>query len=218
MRKKIGSLLIVCCTLFLTAATGYAIGLKNNQENLPVYENTSVYPAFSLPELTDTATFIVEAEVVEIGDTFMKEIPLSLTENPEEATESLGYPVTPITLAIHSSIKGDNIGNEFIYYEEGGMTSTYIQLPDGYAMEEGMNVILFLNPNGYCWGAQSIFPVVDENVILNSTAIEYVGEENVSVLETQSLNSNIRSQIDAQNINVMPADDFISIIQSIVKK
>lgn len=218
MKKKIGSMLIICCALLLTAVAGYTTGLKNNQENLPVYESTSVYPAFSLPELTDTATFIVEAEVVEIGDTIMKEIPVSLTENPEEATESISYPITPITLAINSSIKGDNIGNELIYYEDGGITSTYIQFPDGYAMEEGMEVILFLNPNGYCWGAQSIFPVVDKNVILNTMAIEYVGEDNVSVLETQSLNSNIRSQIDTQNINVMPVDDFVSIIQSIVEK
>jgi len=208
MKKKISFLLIVFCILMLIAITGYTASLKNNKKNLPIYENTSVYPAFSLPQ--------VEAEVVNVGDTIMKEIPVSLTENLENATESLSHPITPITLAIHSSIKGDNIGNELIYYEEGGITSEYVQLPDGYAMKEGMEAILFLNPNGYCWGAQSIFPIAGGNVILNNAAIEYVGEDNVSVLETQTLNSNIRSQIDAQNINVMPTDDFISVIQSIV--
>ena len=201
----------------LTAIAGYATGLKNNQKNLPIYENTSVYPAFSLPQLTDTATFIVEAEVVDVGDTIMKEITVSLTENLEDATESLSYPVTPITLAIHSSIKGDNTRNKLIYYEEGGITSEYVQLPDGYAMEEGMEAILFLNPDGYCWGVQSIFPISGENVILNNAAIEYIGKDNVSVLETQTLDSNIKSQIDAKSINVMPADDFISVIQSIVE-
>ena len=201
----------------LTAIAGYATGLKNNQKNLPIYENTSVYPAFSLPQLTDTATFIVEAEVVDVGDTIMKEITVSLTENLEDATESLSYPVTPITLAIHSSIKGDNTGNKLIYYEEGGITSEYVQLPDGYAMEEGMEAILFLNPDGYCWGVQSIFPISGENVILNNAAIECIGKDNVSVLETQTLDSNIKSQIDAKSINVMPADDFISVIQSIVE-
>lgn len=201
----------------LTAIAGYATGLKNNQKNLPIYENTSVYPAFSLPQLTDTATFIVEAEVVDVGDTIMKEITVSLTENLEDATESLSYPVTPITLAIHSSIKGDNTGNKLIYYEEGGITSEYVQLPDGYVMEEGMEAILFLNPDGYCWGVQSIFPISGENVILNNAAIEYIGKDNVSVLETQTLDSNIKSQIDAKSINVMPADDFISVIQSIVE-
>lgn len=201
----------------LTAIAGYATGLKNNQKNLPIYENTSVYPAFSLPQLTDTATFIVEAEVVDVGDTIMKEITVSLTEDLEDATESLSYPVTPITLAIHSSIKGDNTGNKLIYYEEGGITSEYVQLPDGYAMEEGMEAILFLNPDGYCWGVQSIFPISGENVILNNAAIEYIGKDNVSVLETQTLDSNIKSQIDAKSVNVMPADDFISVIQSIVE-
>ena len=201
----------------LTAIAGYATGLKNNQKNLPIYENTSVYPAFSLPQLTDTATFIVEAEVVDVGDTIMKEITVSLTEDLEDATESLSYPVTPITLAIHSSIKGDNTGNKLIYYEEGGITSEYVQLADGYVMEEGMEAILFLNPDGYCWGVQSIFPISGENVILNNAAIEYIGKDNVSVLETQTLDSNIKSQIDAKSINVMPADDFISAIQSIVE-
>ena len=217
MKKKTSFLLIVCYILMLTSIAGYATGLKNNQKNLPIYENTSVYPAFSLPQLTDTATFIVEAEVVDVGDTIMKEITVSLTENLEDATESLSYPVTPITLAIHSSIKGDNTGNKLIYYEEGGITSEYVQLPDGYAMEEGMEAILFLNPDGYCWGVQSIFPISGENVILNNAAIEYIGKDNVSVLETQTLDSNIKSQIDAKSINVMPADDFISVIQSIVE-
>ena len=217
MKKKTSFFFFVCCILMLTAIAGYATGLKNNQKNLPIYENTSVYPAFSLPQLTDTATFIVEAEVVDVGDTIMKEITVSLTENLEDATESLSYPVTPITLAIHSSIKGDNTGNKLIYYEEGGITSEYVQLPDGYAMEEGMEAILFLNPDGYCWGVQSIFPISGENVILNNAAIEYIGKDNVSVLETQTLDSNIKSQIDAKSINVMPADDFISVIQSIVE-
>lgn len=215
MKKKFISLFIIVSVFLLTAIAGYSVGARNNMSELPVYENTAVYPAFSLPQLTDTATFIVDAEVVKVGDTFLKEIPLSLTENPEDATESITYPVTPITLAVHSTIKGDNIGNEFIYYENGGITSSYIQLPDGYAMEEGMDVILFLNVGGYSWGAQSIFPIVDGNVILNNMAMEYVDENNVSALETQSLNSNIRSQIDAHSVDVMPVDDFISLIQSI---
>ena len=215
MKKKTSFLLIVCCILVLTAITGYAARLKNNQKNLPIHENTSVYPAFSLPQLTDTAAFIVKAEVVDVGDTIMKEIPASPSENLEDAAESLSYPVTPVTLAIHSSIKGGDTGDKLIYYEEGGITSEYIQLPAGYAMEEGMEAILFLNPDGYCWGAQSIFPISGENVILNNPAIEYIGKDHVSVLETQALDSNIRNQIDAKSINVMPASDFISVIQSI---
>ena len=217
MKKKTS--FFINCMLYINVNSNCRLcnWIKKQSKNLPIYENTSVYPAFSLPQLTDTATFIVEAEVVDVGDTIMKEITVSLTENLEDATESLSYPVTPITLAIHSSIKGDNTGNKLIYYEEGGITSEYVQLPDGYAMEEGMEAILFLNPDGYCWGVQSIFPISGENVILNNAAIEYIGKDNVSVLETQTLDSNIKSQIDAKSINVMPADDFISVIQSIVE-
>lgn len=126
MKKKIGSLFIVCCIFLLAAGAVHASELKNNQKDLPVYESTSVYPAFSLPELTNQASFIVKAEVIEVGDTIMKEIPVSLTENSQQASESLSYPITPVTLTVHSNMKGDNIGNEIIYYEEGGITSTYV--------------------------------------------------------------------------------------------
>lgn len=126
------------------ATVGYAFGFINRETDLAVYESTSLYPEFTLPELANVADVIVRAEVAEAGDTFMKEIPVSLTENPDKATESLSYPVIPIILTVYSSVKGA-APQKLIYYEEGGVAENYIQQPDGYAMESGMEVFLFLN-------------------------------------------------------------------------
>ena len=91
----------------------------------------------------------------------------------------------------------------FIYYEEGGVTPDYVQLPDGYALEEGMESILFLNKEGYCWGAGSIFPVVGNKIILNETARNYFDEKDVSVWDTPDLR---RKAADSLQICVHPPE------------
>lgn len=214
MKKKFLSISIICAILGIASFIGYQ-SKTYEKGNIPVYENTSVYPEFSFIDLTNEATYILNAEVIEVGDSFMKEIPVSLTENPEDATEVLSYPVTPIKLRIETSIKGNTNTNEFIYYEDGGITDTCIILPGGYAMEEGYNVILFLNSDGYCWGEQSIYPVDGNNVILNETALEYLDDNMVSSMEVEGITSNIRSQINTQSVKVTSIDSFISSIQEL---
>ena len=178
MKRKILNVSIICAILGITCFAGYQIKM-NEKADLPVFENTSIYPEFSFPDLVNEATYILNAEVIDVGDSFMKEIPVSLTENPNEATEILSYPVTPITLKVETPIKGNISPNEeYIYYEDGGITDTCIILPSGYAMEEGYKVILFLNDDGYCWGEQSIYPIVGDHVILNEAAMQRRGTAN----------------------------------------
>lgn len=151
MKRKILSVSIICAILGMTCFAGYQAKMYE-KEKLPVYENTSIYPEFSFSDLVNEATYILNAEVIEVGDSFMKEIPVSLTENPDEVTEALSYPITPIKLRVETSIKGSINSDEYIYYEDGGITDTCIILPSGYAMEEGYKIILFLNNESYCWG------------------------------------------------------------------
>ena len=213
MKRKILSVSIICVILGITCFAGYQIKM-NEKADLPIFENTSIYPEFSFPDLVNEATYILNAEVIDVGDSFMKEIPVSLTENPNEATEILSYPVTPITLKVETPIKGNISPNEeYIYYEDGGITDTCIILPSGYAMEEGYKVILFLNDDGYCWGEQSIYPIVGDHVILNETAMAYMQSDFVSTKDVNTINSNIKSQINTQEVKVVSVDNFISCIQ-----
>ena len=218
MKKKISVVIIICMAICITAILGYSYGKSNGKTELPVYESMAIYPEFSMPELTERASTIVSATVVNIGDTYIEEIPVSVTENPNEVSEVLYNPITPITLEVESSLKGNVTMNTITYYEEGGITSTYIQLPDGYTMEEGMEVILFLNEEGYSWGAQSIFPIVDNEVILNKMALEYLDDSEVLVINTSQIENNVRSQITDSTVSVIDKEEFLSIIEEIVNK
>lgn len=216
MKKKISSIIVICAAVCIMAVLGYAYGKEVDKGELPIYESAAIYPAFSMPALTEKASTIVCATVVSIGETYLEEIPVSLTGNPAESSEVLYNPITPITLEIETHIKGNDTISTLIYYEEGGSTSSYIQLPDGYAMEEGMEVILFLNEKGRSWGAQSIFPVVGNEVILNKMALDYVDNDDISVLKTSQIDASVRNQISNSTVSVMDKESFLAIIEEMV--
>lgn len=216
MKKNILFTGIFTGILMIAFYAGYKVTMHADK-NLPVYENTSSYPEYSFAELVDESDVIISAEVINVGDSFMKSVPVSLTENPDDATEELSYPVTPVTLRVNTSIKGQMTSDEFVYYEDGGITDTYIVETAGYTMEEGYSVLLFLNDAGYGWGQQSIYPIVDDSVILNDAAIDYMQGECITVEATAAINSNIRSQINSTEVQVMSVNDFISVVQEIIE-
>lgn len=216
MKRKISVSICICLMICVAAILGHFYGKSNSRTELPVCESMAIYPEFSMSELVETANTIVNAKVVAVGDTYMEEIAVSLTENPNEASEFIYIPITPITLDVETSLKGNETIDTLIYYEEGGTTSTYIQLPDGYGMQEGMEVILFLNDKGHSWGEQSIFPVVENEVILNETALKYLDDSDVSLINTSNIENCVRSQITDETVNVMDKDEFMSMIEDLV--
>lgn len=216
MKKKISFIIAVCVAVCIMVALGYLYGKSVDKGDLPIYESAAIYPAFSMPALAEKASTIVSATVVSIGETYLEEIPVSLSGNPADSSEVLYNPITPVTLEIETCIKGNDAVSTLIYYEEGGNTPSYIQLPDGYAMEEGMEVILFLNERGHGWGAQSIFPVVGDDVILNRMALDYVDDSDVSVLNTSQIDGKVRSQISNSTVSVMGKEEFLTIVEEMV--
>lgn len=190
---------------------------KEEEKELPVVKSIVDYQEFTIPSLTDKATYIMQAKVMEVGDTLEKEIAVSLTENPKEATETISCPITPITLKVEHVMKGEDIaaGDTFIYYEDGGRTPDYIQLPDGFLMEEGMDIILFLDKEGYCWGYQSMFPVVNDQVLLNEVALDYVNPDKVSEMDTEKMKSVFKEQINNPISSFMQLKDFTNMIKAL---
>ncbi len=216
MRKKVRNIIISGVLFCIAAISGYLYKKNSMLKELPVYESTAMYPKLTLPQLADKASYIINAKVINVGDTINNEVPVSLTGNPDDIAETLYTPVTPVTLKIISKLKGQINKDTITYYEDGGITPSYVQLPDGYAMEEGMEIIIFLNDAGYCWGAQSIFPVTGNSVILNNTALEYVDSKDVSVINKGNIKQDIKNQIDSDKVKVTDKEKFISDISLLV--
>lgn len=220
--QKVISIILLVFTGMLILSGLILNSIKNplNKESneIPILESTAVYPKFTIPSITDEAAYIIQAKVIEKGDTVMKEMTVSFTENPNEATETISYPITPITLKVEDVIKGELSEDIFVYYEDGGKTSEYIQLPDGFFMEEGMDIILFLNKEGYCWGSQSMFPIINDQVLLNEMALDYVNSDKVSEMETNKMKSVGKEQIKDRTSSVMQTKDFVSMIKTLAIK
>ena len=207
VRKKVRNIIIAGVLFCIAVISGYIYKKNSMLKELPVYESTAMYPKLTLPQLADKASYIVNAKVINVGDTINNEVPVSLTGHPDDIAE---------TLEIISKLKGQINTDKITYYEDGGITPSYVQLPDGYAMEEGMEVIIFLNDAGHCWGAQSIFPVAGNSVILNNIALEYVDSKDISVINKDNIKQDIRNQIDSDKVKVTDKEKFISDVSLLI--
>lgn len=126
MKKR--KMVILVALMMIFVATG--IWVYNMNKSLPVVYSTSTYPDYSVKELVDESENIVFGMVTAIGTTQMHEVRVSTTLDPTKVEDVLYYPVTPVTISIEDSVKG-NESNKIIYYEESGITDTYIQKPEG---------------------------------------------------------------------------------------
>ena len=79
-----------------------------------------------------------------------------------------------------------------------------------------MEVIIFLNDAGHYWGAQSIFPVAGNSVILNNIALEYVDSKDISVINKDNIKQDIRNQIDSDKVKVTDKEKFISDVSLLI--
>lgn len=212
-KRKTAILFTLIIFLSVIGLWGY-----NKNKSLPVIYSTSTYPDYSMGELVNESDNIVYGKVVEIGKTQMQEVSVSTTLDPTKVEDVLYYPITPITISIEDSVKGDN-SSTIIYYEESGATSTYIQRPDGYQMEQGMEVVLFLNESGYGWGSQSVYPVIDDQVILQEKAVKSISPNKINNISPDSIKENygISSSMDQENVSTTSLDDFLNLIKSYEK-
>ena len=71
-------IVIICGLLIcLTAIGGFLYGKEQRRQqikDLPVIENMATYPAYTLAQLTDEATYIVEATVSRVKDSKMEKV------------------------------------------------------------------------------------------------------------------------------------------------
>lgn len=116
--KLFGGIVII----IVIAVLVYQSGTTVNTKAIPVYESTTNYPELTLDSLTDMASYILLAEVKEIGEPIQEEMPVSVTEKHLKRAAVHNSLVMPVVLKVQKTIKGNVIDKEFIYYEEGGVT------------------------------------------------------------------------------------------------
>ena len=117
---------------------------------------TALYPELNLEELSIRAEYIISGKVTDVKNTELREIQTYEDIEMTVPTEVIEYPVTPVTVAVEEAIKGD-VENVFTFYQDGGITDTYIQLPDGEKLETGDEVIIFASESKEGWGQRSVF-------------------------------------------------------------
>lgn len=110
--KLFGGIVII----IVIAVLVYQSGTTVNTKAIPVYESTTNYPELTLDSLTDMASYILLAEVKEIGEPIQEEMPVSVTEKHLKRAAVHNSLVMPVVLKVQKTIKGNVIDKEFIYY------------------------------------------------------------------------------------------------------
>lgn len=83
-------------------------------------------------------------------------------------------------------------------------------------MKQGMEVVLFLNESGYGFGSQSVYPVIDEQVILQEKAVKDIAANKISSISADSIEKDygIASSIEEDNVSTTSLDEFLNLINS----
>lgn len=235
-KRKILNVVLVCLAVAITAIAGYSFGMRhkdsdaeilsdmvdvaktNTPDNLLVVDSTELYATCTLQDMADISANIVIAEVVEIGETTAKKSWIEDQSDGVEPKEGLIciQPLqTAVTLEVKKSIKGADVGDKNIFYQDGGVTAEYIQRTNGLDLEEGMEILLFLTEDGYSYGGQGEFFVFDDAVVIPKAPRmrNYLDEEKLFTIQTQSLMSDHKDRVSSQSITMMETDDFAEAIR-----
>ena len=216
-------IVIICGLLIcLTAIGGFLYGKEQRRQqikDLPVIENMATYPAYTLAQLTDEATYIVEATVSRVKDSKMEKVDAYYIDESGKKVDCPSYfPITPVVLEVKQVIKGEMISKRMTYYEEGGATETHIELPPGIAMREGMELIFFLNEKGYgLGGGQGLFPVYGDKVKVTNVLTEYLEGPMVTTMRSDEIEPEVWNLESNQDLYVMGKEDFISDVRDLMK-
>lgn len=211
--RFIGCSILVILFLIIVGAL---FGINYQTKNLPVVHSSALYPSMNLASLCSESSIVFRGRVEEVRSTVMKDIPVSVTEDASDVSDTITSPETPVILSVEELYKGDSARDSYTYIEEGGTTSTHVVLPS-FQLRNGMEVILFLNDAGYGWGMQSIFPIVDGQVILNEAVWNDVDMSKIQEVAVSSLTSKtVRASYETNlvtDVKVMDEESFVSVIR-----
>lgn len=224
MKKKFYQIAVVCILMGSVVLAGYWYGGRTQEEELPVIASTATTPYMDLDSLVSDSVCIVRAKVSSVEDTVMKEFyacKFGDPNNPEDYTDVITFPYTPIKLDVISCIKGNDKEKKLVCYQDGGKTDTYIEEASGYAYKKGMEVLMFMAPDNYSWGYQGEFPIINEKVLVLRDFCEknQVDPAEVSAIGREEIENSLYCDIfdDAESLPAMDVDRFIALVNERMK-
>jgi hypothetical protein len=171
---------------------------------LPVRDDSALWPAYSLAELTENVEYIYYAKVICVGEPFLS---------------SYNRAYTPVELSIIKTLKGEE-NETFTFIRDGGrVRNDYIQKSSTFQLTDGMEAVYFLNKQGYTCGYIGVWPVAEDMVAINWDSFKIL--DGVYDIEMKYVNLSEHPIADlfekTESHRTCNLDDFLTLIESLVK-
>lgn len=130
----------------------------------PEIEVAATYPDLNLTELSGKADYIIHGVVDSKSKTKKVRIPVTTELNVDDSQDGhyLEDVLTEVKIKVIDPLKSKEQITYVTYNEEGGELEGVIYLPDGGLLKKGEEVLIFMNKDGFAWGAQSILKIHGE--------------------------------------------------------
>ena len=216
---KIG--LVVClCAIILVAIIPYVscyIRTKKFSNVDTLYD----YPYYSLSNLVDESSYIVEAKVAKVKERVTHKITVRYRDENGKRRKSSDYMnVTPIKLEVKQVIKGKVRTKSLTCYKEFSLTENQNALPSGPTIKEGMEFVLFLDKNKH-WlaGGQGLSLVFGDKVSSEKLYEHLEDPESVfELIDVDQVDSTIWDVRGKRELSVADKDYYISVIRSLMNR
>lgn len=218
--KLLKIVLAVClCVVLLSSIVSFAISYVRTKK----YANIDTlydYPYYSLSDLVNEASYIVEGKVVKVKERVTHKTTVRYRDENGKRRKSSNYMnVIPIKLEVKQMIKGKIITKTMTCYKEFRVNDDQNALPSGPVIKEGMEFILFLDKDRH-WlaGGQGLSMVFGDKVTAEKLYEQLDDSEAVfELMGVDQVDSNIWDVRGIREINVVDKEYYISALQSLME-
>ena len=143
-------------------------------DNVMVSHSHASYPYYTFQQIVDMADIIAIGNITDKGSHYEQ----------SEINDMFGYVYTMYAVAVDRQFKGPHV-QELLYTVSGGVTEEMILIDDGFMLEKGDRVMLFLTENERFDNMTTYTPITldGEYKILNNTHVSKYGESITIPLE-----------------------------------
>lgn len=180
MNKKI------VCSIVFTIFMLVMVGCGSNEQE--VSEITPSYPNYyKLEDLIQNSSNIIHAEVQRLTTAQVVNV-----KTPDG--ESMKTLYTPTTLSIKELVRGTMPRDTTTYFQMGGENQDLLTIVTGHPLlQEGEEIVLFYESNGYGWGEYSVYRVNDGRVTLETDKLPDVY---VQTMDTETTTFNVEDFLE----------------------